>query len=196
MTRSQARARTRTAWGWCLPRRRASAYSLAAQGELCRELPAKVVSACRALVLAAHRKATALVLPEARVTGWRRTRRWRARGCRRGVQDRADSATTWARLTSPMRGSGASSLALACPSSPAPSARSRSAMVASRVRSNRTWAPTSSVSTSGASPTGAVGRRGAARGARRGCGHRGRSVAGRTRPGGPRRGGPADSGVG
>jgi hypothetical protein len=33
MTRSQARARIRIACGWCLPRRRASAYSLAAQGE-------------------------------------------------------------------------------------------------------------------------------------------------------------------
>jgi hypothetical protein len=65
MTRSQARARMRTAWGWCLPRRRASVYSLAAHGELCRELLAKVVSACLALVLAAHRKVTALVLPDA-----------------------------------------------------------------------------------------------------------------------------------
>jgi hypothetical protein len=34
--------------GWFLPRRRASAYSLAAHGELRRELLAKVVSACRA----------------------------------------------------------------------------------------------------------------------------------------------------
>jgi hypothetical protein len=42
---------------------------LAAHGELCRELLATVVSAWRALVLAAQRKATALVLPEARVTG-------------------------------------------------------------------------------------------------------------------------------
>ncbi len=57
------------AWGWCLPRRRASAYSLAAQGEACREVSAKACNAVRARRLAAQRNPTVLVLPDARVTG-------------------------------------------------------------------------------------------------------------------------------
>ena len=56
MTRSQARATMRMAWGLRLPRARASAYSSAAQGDASRELWAKVVSALRARRLAAQRK--------------------------------------------------------------------------------------------------------------------------------------------
>src|SRR4029450_7149724 len=69
MTRSQARPRMRIAWGWRLPRGRASGYSLAAQGEPCRALSAKTCRAWRALRLAAMRNRTLLVLPEVRVTG-------------------------------------------------------------------------------------------------------------------------------
>jgi hypothetical protein len=56
MTRSQARATMRVAWGLRLPRARASAYSRPAQGEARRELWAKAVRALRARRLAAQRK--------------------------------------------------------------------------------------------------------------------------------------------
>ena len=56
MTRSQARATMRVAWGLRLPRARASAYRPPAQGNASRELWAKAVRALRARRLAAQRK--------------------------------------------------------------------------------------------------------------------------------------------
>ncbi len=56
MTRIQARATMRVAWGLRLPQARASAWSLAANGDCIRELWAKAVMALRARALAAQRK--------------------------------------------------------------------------------------------------------------------------------------------
>src|SRR6266540_711073 len=151
MTRSQTRARMRMAWGWCLPCRRASACSLAAQGEACRELSARACSAVRARRLAAQRNPTVRVLPDARVPGAAPHSPIACSTVVARSRIGPTSAMIWARLTSPMRAWAAAAwpwrgrAALA-------RARSRSAMVTSRVRSRRTWARTSSASVSGARP--------------------------------------------
>jgi hypothetical protein len=72
----------------------------------------------RAVVLAAHRKVTALLLPDALVTGAAPHSAVACSTVLARSRIGPTSATTWARLTSPMPGSGASSPALACPSSP------------------------------------------------------------------------------
>jgi hypothetical protein len=57
------------AWGWSQPRAMASASTLAAHGEACRELSAKVQMAWRKRLLQAQRKLTERWLPDWRVTG-------------------------------------------------------------------------------------------------------------------------------
>src|SRR5512132_2267076 len=69
MTRIQARARMRTAWGWRPVRASAWAETLAAQGEAWRESSAKSIRALRSFLSQAQRNLTTRRLPEVMVTG-------------------------------------------------------------------------------------------------------------------------------
>jgi hypothetical protein len=112
MTRSQARPSTRTAWGWRLPRARASAESLAAHGDPGRAVSAKRWRAWRARRLAARRTWTLLVLPDARVTGVAPASAAACSALLARSRMGPSSARSWAWLMWPTRGSRASKWAL------------------------------------------------------------------------------------